>query len=138
MRLCISKYVEDGLSVELYQCRWIHYLTSLVYFVDFGNKQLVEESMLRAVSDEFPELLFTPMQAIQCFLSDLSNVDIPAEINNWFADKYFGKPLRAKILSREPDGQFGVDHSDGYQHINQKIKMLLHAYQKNIVTKHSV
>lgn len=130
MRLCIAKYVEDGLSYRALSMPTDSLSDILVYFVDFGNKQLVEESMLRAVSDEFPELLFTPMQAIKCFLSDLSDVDIPAEINNWFADKYFGKPLRAKILSREPDGQFGVDLYDGYQHINQKIKMLLHAYGK--------
>ncbi|CAI9174645.1 unnamed protein product [Rangifer tarandus platyrhynchus] len=130
MRLCISKYVEDGLSYRALSMPTDSLSDFLVYFVDFGNKQLVEESMLRAVSDEFPELLFTPMQAIKCFLSDLSDVDIPAEINNWFAGKFFGKPLRAKILSREPDGQFGVDLYDGYQHINQKIKMLLHAYGK--------
>ncbi|DAA24499.1 TPA: tudor-like [Bos taurus] len=130
MRLCIAKYVEDGLSYRALSMPTDSLSDILVYFVDFGNKQLVEESMLRAVSDEFPELLFTPMQAIKCFLSDLSDVDIPAEINNWFADKYFGKPLRAKILSREPDGQFGVDLYDGYQHINQKIKMLLHAKGK--------
>ncbi|XP_057599384.1 tudor domain-containing protein 15 [Hippopotamus amphibius kiboko] len=129
-RLCISKYVEDGLSYRALAMPTDSLSDFLVYFVDFGNKQLVEGSMLRAVSEEFPELLFTPMQAIKCFLSDLRDVDIPAEINSWFEDNFGGKPLRAVILSREPDGQLGVDLYDGHQHINQKIKMLLHAYGK--------
>lgn len=130
MGLCISKYIEDGLSYRGLAMPTDSLSHFLVYFVDFGNKQLVEESMLRAISDQFPELLFTPMQAIKCFLSDLRDVDIPAEINRWFEDNFLGKPLRAIILSRESDGQLGIELYDGYQHINQKIKMLLHAYGK--------
>ncbi|XP_016080222.1 PREDICTED: tudor domain-containing protein 15 [Miniopterus natalensis] len=130
-RLCICKYIEDGFSYRALAMPKSDSLSDfLVYFVDFGNKQLVEESMLRAISDQFPELLFIPMQAIKCFLSDLRDVDIPAEINRWFEDSFLGKPLRAVILSRESDGQLGVELYDGYQHINQKIKMLLHAYGK--------
>ncbi|XP_054557311.1 tudor domain-containing protein 15 isoform X2 [Talpa occidentalis] len=130
MRLCLSKYMEDGLSYRGLAVPTDSLSDFLVYFVDFGNKQLVEESMLRPISDQFPELLLTPMQAIKCFLSDLRDVDIPAEISSWFEDNYLGKPLRAIILSRESDGQLGVELYDGYQHINQKIKMLLHAYRK--------
>ncbi|XP_077008324.1 tudor domain-containing protein 15 isoform X2 [Tamandua tetradactyla] len=132
MRLCISKYVEDGLSYRALATPTDSSSAFLVYFVDFGNKQLVEGSMLRAISDQFPELLFTPMQAIKCFLSDLRDVDIPAEITSWFEDNFLGKPLKAVVLSRESDGQLGIDLYDGYQHINQKIKMLLHAYGKKL------
>ncbi|VCW50299.1 unnamed protein product [Gulo gulo] len=130
MRLCISKYVEDGLSYRALAMPTDSLTDFLVYFVDFGNKQLVEESTLRAISDQFPELLFTPMQAIKCFLSDFRDVDIPAEICSWFEDNFLGKPLRAIILTRESDGQFGVELYDGCQHVNQEIKMLLHAYGK--------
>ncbi|XP_012582810.1 PREDICTED: tudor domain-containing protein 15 [Condylura cristata] len=130
MRLCISKYMEDGLSYRALAVPADSLSDFLVYFVDFGNKQLVDGSMLRPISDQFPELLLTPMQAIKCFLSDLKDVDIPAEVNSWFEDNVLGKPLRAVILSRESDGQLGVELYDGYQHINQKIKMLLHAYGK--------
>nr|XP_013212809.2 tudor domain-containing protein 15 [Ictidomys tridecemlineatus] len=133
MRLCICKYVEDGLSYRALAKRTDSSSDFLVYFVDFGNKQLVEENMLRAISSQFPELLFIPMQAIKCFLSDLRDIDIPAEINSWFENNFLGKPLKAVILSRESDGQLGIELYDGYQHINQKIKMLLHAYGK----KHS-
>ncbi|KAM7077987.1 tudor domain-containing protein 15 [Molossus nigricans] len=130
-RLCICKYIEDGLSYRALAMPKSDSLSDfLVYFVDFGNKQLVEESMLRAISDQCPELLFIPMQAVKCFLSDLRDVDIPAEISRWFEENFLGKPLRAVILSRESDGQLGVELYDGYQHINQKIKMLLHAYGK--------
>uniref|UniRef100_A0A673V3T6 Tudor domain containing 15 n=1 Tax=Suricata suricatta TaxID=37032 RepID=A0A673V3T6_SURSU len=130
MRLCISKYAEDGLFYRALAVPTDSLTDFLVYFVDFGNKQLVEESTLRAISDQFPELLLIPMQAIKCFLSNLRDVDIPAEINRWFKNNFLGKPLRAIILSREPDGQVGVDLYDGHQHINQKIKKLLHAYGK--------
>ncbi|XP_045700294.1 tudor domain-containing protein 15 [Phyllostomus hastatus] len=130
-RLCLCKYAEDGLSYRaLAVPRSGSFSDFLVYFVDFGNKQLAEGSMLRAISDQFPELLYTPVQAVKCFLSDLRDVDIPAEISSWFEDNFLGKPLRAVVLSRESDGQLGVELFDGYQHINQKIKMLLHAYGK--------
>ncbi|KAM5319010.1 tudor domain-containing protein 15 [Glossophaga mutica] len=130
-RLCLCKYAEDGLPYRaLAVPKSGSFSDFLVYFVDFGNKQLAEGSMLRAISDQFPELLYTPVQAVQCFLSDLRDVDIPAEISSWFEDNFLGKPLRAVVLSRESDGQLGVELFDGYQHINQKIKMLLHAYGK--------
>ncbi|XP_048208188.1 tudor domain-containing protein 15 [Perognathus longimembris pacificus] len=133
MRLCISKYVGDGLSYRALAKPTDSSSDLLVYFVDFGNNQLVEKNMLRAISNQFPELLFTPMQAIQCFLSDLRDTDIPAEINSWFEDNFVGKRLKAVILSKEPDGQLGVELYDEYQHINHTIKMLLNAYGK----KHS-
>ncbi|XP_047377783.1 tudor domain-containing protein 15-like isoform X2 [Sciurus carolinensis] len=132
MRLCICKYEEDGFSYRALAKRTDSSSDFLVYFVDFGNKQLVEENMLRAISSQFPELLFIPMQAIKCFLSDLRDIDIPAEINSWFENNFLGKPLKAVILSRESDGQLGIELYDGYQHISQKIKMLLHDHGKKL------
>ncbi|XP_008586191.1 PREDICTED: tudor domain-containing protein 15-like [Galeopterus variegatus] len=130
MRLCICKYVEDGLSYRALAVPTDSSSDFLVYFVDFGNKQLVGENMLRAISHQFPELLLTPVQAIKCFLSGLRDVDIPAEISSWFEDNFCGKPLKAVILSRESDGQLGIELYDGCQHINHKIRMLLHDYEK--------
>ncbi|CAO2605114.1 Tudor domain-containing protein 15 [Lemmus lemmus] len=131
MRLCISKYIEDGLSYRALVKTTESSSGPCVYFVDYGNEQFVEENMLCAISDQFPELLFTPMQAIQCFLSDLRDIDIPREINRWFEDSFLGRPLKAVILSRESDGQLGIDLYDGYQHINQTIKLLLNIYGEN-------
>lgn len=131
MRLCISKYIEDGLPYRALVKTTESSSGPCVYFVDYGNEQFVEENMLCAISDQFPELLFTPMQAIQCFLSDLRDIDIPREINRWFEDSFLGKPLKAVILSRESDGQLGIDLYDGYQHINQTIKLLLNVYGEN-------
>ncbi|KAM6221103.1 LOW QUALITY PROTEIN: tudor domain-containing protein 15 [Rhynchocyon petersi] len=137
MRLCW--YIEDGFSYRALAVPTNALSTFQAYFVDFGNKQLVEENMLRDNSNLFPEL-FTPMQASKCFLSDLRDVDIPAEINKWCEDNFLGKPLKAVMLSRESDGQLGVELFDGYHHINQEVKMLLHDYggknhHNNIVTK---
>ncbi|XP_072506103.1 tudor domain-containing protein 15 isoform X2 [Notamacropus eugenii] len=129
-RLCLSRYFEDGLfyraivsPVELSS-----YL--LVYFVDFGNKQIVEGNKLIPLLDHFPELLFTPMQAIKCYLSDLRDVDIPAEINIWFEENFLGKPLKAVVVSRDSDAQLGLELYDGDQQINQKVKVLLQVYGK--------
>ncbi|XP_012781697.2 tudor domain-containing protein 15 [Ochotona princeps] len=133
MRLCLCKYVDDGFSYRALAIPTNSSSGFLVHFVDFGNKQLVEENMLRAISDQFPELLFTPMQAIECFLSDLRDVDIPAEISGWFEENFLGKPLKAVILSRETDGQLGIELYDGSQQINQRIKRWLYTYRK----KHS-
>ncbi|KAK2493266.1 hypothetical protein MC885_004093 [Smutsia gigantea] len=138
MRLCISKYIEDGFFYRALVMPTDSLSDFLVYYVDFGNKQLVKGSMLRAISDEFPELLFIPIQAIKCFLSDLRDVDIPAEINSWFEDNFLGRPLKAIISSRESDGQLGVELYDGYEHVNQKIKMLLHTYRKKHDQAHCV
>ncbi|XP_016283842.2 tudor domain-containing protein 15 [Monodelphis domestica] len=129
-RLCLSKYFEDGFFYRAIASPVDLSSYLLVYFVDFGNKQIVAGNELLPILEQSPELLFTPMQAIKCYLSDLKDVDIPAEINVWFEENFLGKSLKAVVVSRDSDAQLGLELYDGNQQINQKIKTLLQVYGK--------
>ncbi|XP_043837266.1 tudor domain-containing protein 15 [Dromiciops gliroides] len=129
-RLCLSRYFEDGLFYRAVASPVALSSYLLVYFVDFGNKQIVEGNTLVPLLDQSPELLFTPMQAIKCYLSDLRDVDIPSEISIWFEENFLGKPLKAVVVSRDSDAQLGLELYDGCQQINHKIKTLLQVYGK--------
>lgn len=129
-RLCLAKYFEDGFFYRalIYPMDSSDYLP--VYFVDFGNKQLVAKVDLIPIPDHASEILFTPMQAIKCYLSGLKDTEIPAEINTWFEMNYLGKELKVVIISKEPDGQLGVELYDNSLQINREIKELLLEHKK--------
>ncbi|XP_066478649.1 tudor domain-containing protein 15 [Tiliqua scincoides] len=123
--LCLAKYFEDGLFYRalIPPLGSSNFLP--VYFVDFGNEQLVAKEELIPIPDHASEILFTPMQAIKCYLSDLKDTDIPVEISAWFEKNCLGKELKAVIVSKESDGQLGVELYDNDLQINRKIKELL-------------
>ncbi|NXP16392.1 TDR15 protein, partial [Scytalopus superciliaris] len=121
-RLCIARYFEDGLfyralafPVESTSYLWAKY-------VDFGNKSMVERDQLIPIPDSATDLIFTPMQAIKCYLSDLRGKKIPASITRWFEERFLGKLLKAVILSRESDGKIVVELYDGQLKVSQKLK----------------
>ncbi|KAI1241272.1 hypothetical protein IHE44_0009747 [Lamprotornis superbus] len=121
-RLCIARYVEDGLfyralafPVESTSVLWVDY-------VDFGSRSMVERDQLMPIPDSATDLLFTPMQAIKFYLSDLRGAEFPASITTWFVKTFLGKLLKAVILSRESDGKIVVELYDGQLKVSQKIK----------------
>ncbi|NXB50375.1 TDR15 protein, partial [Leucopsar rothschildi] len=121
-RLCIARYVEDGLfyralavPVESTSFLWVDY-------VDFGSRSMVERDHLMPIPDSATDLLFTPMQAIKFYLSDLRGAEFPASITTWFVKTFLGKLLKAVILSRESDGKIVVELYDGQLKVSQKIK----------------
>ncbi|NXC55138.1 TDR15 protein, partial [Aleadryas rufinucha] len=121
-RLCVARYVEDGLfyralafPVESTSFLWVDY-------VDFGNRGMVERDQLMPIPDSAADLLFTPMQAIKFYLSDLRGTEFPARITTWFVKTFLGKLLKAVILSRESDGKIVVELYDGQLKVSQKIK----------------
>ncbi|NXY13933.1 TDR15 protein, partial [Atrichornis clamosus] len=122
MRLCIARYLEDGLfyralafPAESSSCVWVDY-------VDFGNKSIVERDQLMPIPDSATDLLFTPMQAIKFYLPDLGVTTFPARITTWFKKTFLGKLLKAVILSRESDGKIVVELYDGQLKVSEKIK----------------
>ncbi|KFP70465.1 Tudor domain-containing protein 15, partial [Acanthisitta chloris] len=130
-RLCIARCFEDGLfyralvfPVESTSCLWADY-------VDFGNKSIVERDQLMPIPDSATDLIFTPMQAIKCCLSDLSGTEIPASVTRWFEEKFLGKLIKAVIVSRESDGKIVLELYDGQVKVSQKIKVLKDLAQKN-------
>ncbi|XP_064002453.1 tudor domain-containing protein 15 [Pogoniulus pusillus] len=121
-RLCIARYFEDGLFYRAlaFPVESTSYL--YVNFVDFGNKSIVERDQLIPIPDTATDLVFTPMQAIKCCLSDLRETDIPAKVTRWFEKTFHGKLLKAVIVSRESDGQLVVELYDGHVSVCQKIE----------------
>ncbi|NXW25207.1 TDR15 protein, partial [Circaetus pectoralis] len=121
-RLCIARYFEDGLFYRAlaFPVESTSYLCA--DFVDFGNKNMVERDQLMPIPDFATDLIFTPMQAIKCSLSDLRETKIPARVTRWFEETFLGKLLKAIIVSRESDGQIIVELYDGQLKVSQKIK----------------
>ncbi|XP_071404376.1 tudor domain-containing protein 15 [Pithys albifrons albifrons] len=121
-RLFIARYFEDGLFYRA--LAFPVESTSYLYakYVDFGNKSMVERDQLIPIPDSATDLLFTPMQAIKCYLSDLRGENIPASITKWFEERFLGKLLKAVILSRESDGKIVVELYDGKLKVSQKLK----------------
>ncbi|NXP63578.1 TDR15 protein, partial [Chloropsis cyanopogon] len=121
-RLCIAKYVEDGLFYRALAFPVESTSFLLVDYVDFGNRSMVERDQLMPIPDSATDLLFTPMQALKFYLSDVRGAEFPARITTWFVKTFLGKLLKAVILSREPDGEIVVELYDGQLKVSQKIK----------------
>ncbi|NWV65971.1 TDR15 protein, partial [Malurus elegans] len=121
-RLCIARYVEDGLFYRAlaFPVESASFLS--VDYVDFGNRGMVARDQLMPIPDSATDLLFTPMQAIKFYLSDLRGTEFPARITTWFVKTFLGKLLKAVILSRESDGKIVVELYDGQLKVSQKIK----------------
>ncbi|XP_063280399.1 tudor domain-containing protein 15 [Prinia subflava] len=121
-RLCIARYLEDGLFYRALAFPVESTSFLCVDYVDFGNKSMVERDQLMPIPDSATDLLFTPMQAIKFYLSDLWGSEFPARITTWFVKTFLGKLLKAVILSRESDGKIVVELYDGQLKVSQKIK----------------
>ncbi|XP_010000711.1 PREDICTED: tudor domain-containing protein 15-like [Chaetura pelagica] len=121
-RLCIARYFEDGLFYRAlaFPVESTSYVCA--DFVDFGNKTMVERDQLMPIPDFATDLIFTPMQAIKCCLSDFRDAKIPAGVIRWFEEAFLGKLLKAVIVSRESDGQLVVELYDEQLKVSQKIK----------------
>ncbi|NXU50842.1 TDR15 protein, partial [Turnix velox] len=121
-RLYIARYFVDGLFYRAlaFPVESTSYLCA--YFVDFGNKNMVERDQLIPIPNSDTDLMFTPMQAIKCCLSGLRESKIPARVTRWFEETFLGKLLKAVIVSRESDGQIVVELYDGELKLSQKIK----------------
>ncbi|KAM6432709.1 tudor domain-containing protein 15 [Rhynochetos jubatus] len=121
-RLCIARYFEDGLFYRalVFPVKSTSYLCAS--FVDFGNKSIVERDQLMPIPDSATDLIFTPMQAIKCCLSDLRETRIPPGVTRWFEETFLGKLLKAVIVSRKSDGQIVVELYDGQLKVSEKMK----------------
>nr|XP_033791473.1 tudor domain-containing protein 15 [Geotrypetes seraphini]XP_033791474.1 tudor domain-containing protein 15 [Geotrypetes seraphini] len=126
--VCIAKYFEDEnfYRALAYPIKSSSYV--MVDFVDFGNKQMVEQYELLPIPEDATEVFFTPMQAIKCYLSDLNEKDFPVAVTKWFEENCIGKPLKAVLVSRNTDGQLAVELYDGRLQINTQIKDLLQVH----------
>ncbi|XP_064411322.1 tudor domain-containing protein 15, partial [Latimeria chalumnae] len=130
LRLCLAKYFGDGqwYRAMAYPLESPFHLK--VYFVDYGDTQIVEKKEVLPIPQQATEILSVPMQAIKCCLSDIEQREMPVEVTKWFEENLLGKLLKAIVVSREENGKLFVDLYDGEIHINEKIKELHHLYIK--------
>uniref|UniRef100_A0A8C8RW02 Tudor domain containing 6 n=1 Tax=Pelusios castaneus TaxID=367368 RepID=A0A8C8RW02_9SAUR len=114
--LCLARYTDN----QWY--RGIVLKTSPnkeVFFVDFGNTQVVKKDLIPIPSNAY-DILLLPMQAIKCSLSDISNV--PKEATTWFETAVLDKSLKAIVVAKESDGKLIIELYDGNIQINAKMK----------------
>lgn len=71
------------------------------------------------------DLLFTPMQALRCSLSQIPKEDNFADVNKWLEKSILNKPLRAVVAGKNEDGTVFFDLFDGGININEKVKELI-------------
>ncbi|XP_030411140.1 tudor domain-containing protein 6-like isoform X3 [Gopherus evgoodei] len=91
-----------------------------VFFVDFGNTQVVKKEDLIPIPSDAYDILLLPMQAIKCSLSDVFYV--PKEATTWFETTVLDKPLKMIVVAKESDGKLIVELYDGNIQINAKMK----------------
>ncbi|XP_039182366.1 tudor domain-containing protein 6 [Crotalus tigris] len=107
--------------------------TKEVFFVDFGNTQLLKNEELIPVPNDSYELMLLPMQAIKCSLSDI--VDPPKDAIEWFEKAVLDKPLKALIVAKDPDGTLIIELYDGKIQINARLKQSLGLQASKEITK---
>ncbi|XP_053140053.1 tudor domain-containing protein 6 [Hemicordylus capensis] len=91
-----------------------------IFFVDFGNTQLLRNEDLVVIPHDAYEILLLPMQAIKCSLADVA--DVTKDAVTWFEKVVLDKPLKASVVAKEPDGKLIVELYDGKMKINAMLK----------------
>nr|XP_046228408.1 tudor domain-containing protein 15 [Scatophagus argus] len=123
-KLCLAKYF-DG--------KWyrgsIHPVQSplhlSVFFVDYGNTNILEKPHIKFIPRDSAYLLHTPIQAVRCSLASVSREELYADVKEWLQDTILNKQVRALIVEKGKDGSFDVELFDGAVNINEKVKELI-------------
>ncbi|KAM4694432.1 tudor domain-containing protein 6 [Discoglossus pictus] len=95
-----------------------------IFFVDFGNTEKVAEGDMIPIPRKEYELLFSPMQAIKCSLSDIPCI-VPDDIVAWFENTVLDKALKAIVVAKESDGKLIIELYNGTLQINSRLKSKL-------------
>lgn len=96
-----------------------------VFFVDYGNTYISEKNNIIAIPRDSTDLIYTPMQAVRCSLSQVQKEEIYAEVNQFLEKSILNKPVRAVVVGKSEDGSTVIDLFDGNLHINEKVKELI-------------
>ncbi|XP_062407279.1 tudor domain-containing protein 15 [Sardina pilchardus] len=129
--LCLAKYSEDGkwyrgISKPVLSCNEL----LNVFFVDYGNKQILEKSNVKPLQHSKGDVLMAPMQALKCSLVNVPKGEILAEVNTWLENMSLNKPCQATFMGKDCDGTFSVDLFDGDTHINKEIRAVIAAHEE--------
>ncbi|KFQ13674.1 Tudor domain-containing protein 6, partial [Leptosomus discolor] len=129
--LCLAKYTDDhwyrGVIMKTKP-------NTEVFFVDFGNTEIIEKDHLLPLPSDACEILLLPMQAIKCSLSDVSYV--PREVTTWFKQAVLERQLKAVVVGKESDGKLLIELFDGNTQINAKLNEKLRLINNGGLCKH--
>ncbi|MBN3313717.1 TDR15 protein, partial [Atractosteus spatula] len=124
-RLCLAKYPGDGLWYRgLCFAVKSHFYVG-VFFVDYGDMQVVDKRNVLPIPPDATDLLFEPMQTLQFCLSDIPKGEILSEVNAWLEKHVVNKQLKVVVLAKEDNGTFICELYDGNVQINEKVKELI-------------
>ncbi|XP_073708926.1 tudor domain-containing protein 15 [Garra rufa] len=123
--VCLAKYICDG--------KWYRALTHpvqshqhvSVFFVDYGDLQILEKTNVMPIPSTAVDLLMTPMQALRCSLLNVPEGEHLPEVNTWLETDILNKSFHAKFVSRDNNGHFICDLYDGNVLVNEKVKELM-------------
>ncbi|KAK2883934.1 hypothetical protein Q8A67_017571 [Cirrhinus molitorella] len=123
--VCLAKYICDG--------KWYRALTQpvqshqhvSVFFVDYGDLQILEKTNIMPIPTTAVDLLMTPMQALRCRLSNVPEGEHLPEVYTWLETDILNKSFQAKFVSRDKNGHFVCDLYDRNMHVNEKAKELM-------------
>ncbi|XP_067841369.1 tudor domain-containing protein 15 [Heptranchias perlo] len=118
--MCLAKYFEDG--------QWYRAIARSVqspahfkvFFIDYGNTEIVDKNDVVPIPKEAKELILIPMQAVKCCLS-LHLQKLPEEVITLFKETVMGKPLKAFVVAKKSDGQLVLELYDGSVKISAQI-----------------
>ncbi|XP_072314155.1 tudor domain-containing 6 [Eucyclogobius newberryi] len=106
--LCIARYGDSkwqrGQVVELSPDLKVH-------FVDLGETLAINMTDIRPFPPEASSARTIPILAVPLALFNVP-VEIPQEINAWFAEKVVGKCLTMSVLGKGPNGKLAVELFD--------------------------
>ncbi|XP_015212344.2 tudor domain-containing protein 15 isoform X2 [Lepisosteus oculatus] len=124
-RLCLAKYPGDGLWYRgLCFAVKSHFYVG-VFYVDYGDMQVVDKRNVLPIPPDATDLLFEPMQTLQFCLSDIPKGEILSEVNAWLEKHVVNKQLKVIVLAKEDNGTFICELYDGNVQINEKVKKLI-------------
>ncbi|XP_041661767.1 tudor domain-containing protein 15 [Cheilinus undulatus] len=123
-KLCLAKYF-DG--------KWYRGLINPVqstlhldvFFVDYGNTNILEKAHVMFIPGDSVELLYTPMQAVRCSLASVPKKEVCADVKEWLDEAILNNQVRAVITGKSGDGSFEVELFDGDVNINKKVNELI-------------
>ena len=112
-QIVVARFSKDG---RFYRARVVDNTDThlCVCYVDYGNKEWVSDSDVRAIE---PKYLHLPFQAIECVLANVGDVSESTEAHEFLARLVYNKTLYAQVISQVdsvPRLEILLWNEDGY------------------------
>jgi len=112
-QIVVARFSKDG---RFYRARVVDSSDTqlCVCYVDYGNKEWVSGSDVRAIE---PKYLHLPFQAIECVLANVGDVSDSTEAHDFLASLVYNKTLHARVISQVssvPRLEILLWNEDGY------------------------